>query len=132
MMAFVTDTHSLVWHMTNDSRLSKKAKKIFNLTDQAKEVIYIPCIVLFELIYLIEKKKINLNLNNLFQALSLSSNYKVEPLCIPVISEVSLIPKRMIKDPWDRVIIATSKYLDMPLITKDKNISKSGLLNVVW
>jgi PIN domain nuclease of toxin-antitoxin system len=53
-------------------------------------------------------------------------------ICLPVISQVSLIPKRMIKDPWDRVIMATSKYLDIPLMTKDKNISKSGLLNVVW
>jgi PIN domain nuclease of toxin-antitoxin system len=56
----------------------------------------------------------------------------INHICLPVISQVSLIPKRMIKDPWDWVIMATSKYLDIPLMTKDKNISKSGLLNVVW
>jgi len=53
VMPFVTDTHPLLWHMTDDPRLSLKVKRIFD-----EDYIFIPCIVFFELLYLVEKKKI--------------------------------------------------------------------------
>jgi len=43
-MFYVTDTHSLIWFLTNDSRLGKKAKEIFERTDLGKNVIIIPTI----------------------------------------------------------------------------------------
>jgi len=86
-MPFVTDTHSLVWHMTSDSRLSPKARGIFQKVDNFQDYIFIPCIVFFELLYLIEKKRIVVDFDNFVAMVSSSKNYRVEPLCLPIIEK---------------------------------------------
>jgi PIN domain nuclease of toxin-antitoxin system len=130
-MPYVTDTHSLVWYMTDDSKLSTKAKMTFEKVDNGEDYIHIPCIIFFELLYLIEKKKLNIDLDNFIALISSSRNYKVEPLCLPIIEKSRSIPRSKIIDPFDRLIAATSIYLGFPLITKDKSIQKIGL-KTIW
>lgn len=130
-MPYVTDTHSLIWHMTGDTKLSAKAKAIFENVDSGQDSIFIPCIVFFELFYLIEKKRIIVDFDNFISTVSASKNYKVEPLCLSIIKESRAIPKEMVSDPWDRIIAATSIYLGFPLITRDKSLRKIGL-KTIW
>jgi len=130
-MPYVTDTHSLIWYMTNDSRLSVKARKVFEEVDSGKNYIFIPCIIFFELLYLVEKKKLTIDFENFIRMVSSSKNYKVEPLCLPIIEKSKIIPKGEVRDPWDRLIAATSMYLSFPLITRDESLRKIGL-KVVW
>jgi len=125
-MPYVTDTHPLLWHMTGDQRLSSAAKDIFD-----KEDIYIPCIVFFEMLYLIEKKKIPVNFATLVTMVSSSQNYRVEPICLPIIERARVISKETLPDPWDRLIAATSIHLKLPLISRDKSLGKIGL-QVIW
>lgn len=125
-MPFVTDTHALLWHMTDDPRLSLRAKKIFD-----NDYIFIPCIVFFELLYLVEKKKIVTDFDAFLSMVSASENYKVEPLCLPIIEKSRRIPREVITDPWDRLIAATSMHLQLPLITRDVRLRKIGL-DVMW
>jgi len=35
-------------------------------------------------------------------------------------------------DPFDSVIMATAKVMDLPLITRDEEISRSRLVEVYW
>jgi len=86
-MPYVTDTHSLVWYMTGDTKLSIEAKRIFKKVDEAQEDIFIPCIVFFELLYLIEKKKIAADFHRFITMVSSSKNYRIEPLCLPIIEK---------------------------------------------
>jgi len=88
-------------------------------------------IIFFELLYLIEKKKLDIDLDNFITLISSSRNYKVEPLCLPIIEKSRSIPRSKITDPFDRLIAATSIYLGFPLITKDKSIQKIGL-KTIW
>ncbi len=125
-MPFVTDTHALVWHLTDDPRLSQEAKRIFN-----EDYIFIPCIILFELLYLVEKKKIAADFEGFLSLISLSKNYRIEPLCLPIIKKSKMIPKEKVADPWDRLIAATSIHLNLPIISKDKNLKEVGL-EVIW
>lgn len=125
-MPFVTDTHSLLWHMTDDPRLSLMAKKIFD-----NDYIFIPCIVFFELLYLVEKKRIVSDFDSFITLVSSSENYKVEPLCLPIIEKSRRIPRETVTDPWDRLIAATSMHLQLPLITRDVRLRKIGL-DVMW
>jgi len=130
-MPYVTDTHSIVWYMTDDPKLSKEAKRIFRKVDSGEDYIFIPCIVFFELLYLTEKKKLTIDFDNFIAMLFLSKNYKVEPLCLPIIEKSKAISRRKIPDPWDRLIAATSMHLNLPLITRDKSLRKIGL-RVIW
>ncbi len=126
-MAFVTDTHSLVWHMTDDTKLSAEAKEIFQKVDRAEEIVFIPCIVFFELVYLTEKRRINTEFDRFLDLVASSTNYKIEPLCLPIIEKSRQIPRESVSDPWDRIIAATSLHLDLPLITRDKSLRDIGL-----
>jgi PIN domain nuclease of toxin-antitoxin system len=131
VMPYVTDTHALVWHMTDDPELSMNAKGIFQKVDNIQEHIFIPCIVFFELLYLIEKKKISADFDGFLAMISSSRNYRIEPLCLPIIEKSRKIPGERVKDPWDRLIAATSMHLRLPLITRDESLSKLDL-DVVW
>lgn len=130
-MPFVTDTHALVWYLTGDPKLSKRAKRVFERTDAANEQSFVPCIALFELAYLIEKKRIVLDLESVVAALSSAENYRIEPMCIPVIQKSMEIPREKVADPWDRLIAATAIHLNVPLITRDKSLRGAGL-EVLW
>ncbi|MBI3584469.1 MAG: type II toxin-antitoxin system VapC family toxin [Nitrospinae bacterium] len=130
-MPYVTDTHSLVWYMTDDPKLSEQAKKAFQKVDNFQDTIFIPCIVFFELVYLIEKRKITADFDIFFRLVSSAKNYKIEPLCLPIIDKSRQISKESIADPWDRLIVATSLHLNLPLITRDMSIRKLGL-KIVW
>ena len=126
-MPYVSDTHSIIWHMTDDPKLSIKAKEIFEKVDNGQDYIIIPCIVFFELLYLTEKKKLHIEFDRFIGAVSSSRNYRVEPSCLPIIEKSKVISRGEIPDPWDRLIAATSMHLDFPLITRDKSMQKVGL-----
>ena len=130
-MPYVTDTHSIVWYMTGDANLSAEAKSCFHKVESGEDLVFIPCIVFFELLYLTEKKKIPVDLGGMISMVSSSRNYRVEPLCLPVIEKSRTIPREEISDPWDRLIAATSLHLGFPLITRDKSFQKAGL-KVIW
>ena len=133
-MPYVTDTHALVWYMENDPKLSQEAKNIFQKVDNMQDYIFIPCIVFFELLYLTEKKKVVAGFDMFLAMVSEARNYKIEPLCLPIIEKSRRIPREMVGDPWDRLIIATSLHLKFPLITRDeslRNIRETGL-EVIW
>lgn len=125
-MPYVTDTHSLVWHMTDDPKLSSEAKEIFRRADNLDEHVFIPCIVFFELVYLTEKKRIAASFDYLLQLVLSSNNYRVEPLCLPIIQRSREIPRESVADPWDRLIAATSLHLNLPLITRDRSLRRIG------
>lgn len=121
-MRYVTDTHTLIWHMTNNPKLSRIAKRILN-----EEDIIIPCILFYELVYLIEKKKVTVDFDSFVSIVSSSKNYRIEPVCLPIIKKSRIIPREIIPDPWDRLIVATSLHLDIPLISRDKSLKKTGV-----
>lgn len=93
-MPFVTDTHSLIWHMTDDPKLSIEAKEIFQKVDNFQDYIFIPCIVFFELLYLIEKKRIRVDFEGFLAIISSAKNYRIEPLCLPIIEKSKRIPRK--------------------------------------
>jgi PIN domain nuclease of toxin-antitoxin system len=130
-MPYVVDTHSVIWYITDDPKLSIEAKKIFQKADNGQDYISIPCIVFFELLYLTEKKKLDVDVDKFISLVSSSKNYKVEPLCLPIIEKSKTIPIREIPDPFDRLIVATSIHLGFPLVTRDKSIQDLGL-ETIW
>src|SRR6266446_1945249 len=118
-MPYVTDTHALIWHLTEDPQLSTAAREIFERVDSGQERVFIPCIVFFELFYLVEKNRIVIDFDSVVSMVSSANNYGVEPLCLPII-EASRKISMEVKDPWDRLIAATSLRLGLPLITRDR------------
>jgi PIN domain nuclease of toxin-antitoxin system len=58
MPSVAVDTHSIVWYLSSDSRLSAKAADALDSANAAGELIHVPSICLVELTYLVEKGRL--------------------------------------------------------------------------
>lgn len=117
-MNILLDTHSFYWILTNSRQLSQKARVSFTSAKQ----IFIPAIVLLELLYLLEKKKENKKFDHILRRLLKDERYVVVSLDTATVQEVVKTSARL--EMHDRIIVASAKLLDASLITKDRVIRK--------
>ncbi len=134
MSRYVTDTHAFVWHLQASSKLSQNARTIFREADAGANEIVVPSIVLVELIYLTERKRIDTALvKRTFDTISSGSvNYSIASLDVAIARALQDIDRDKIPEMPDRIIAATAKHLNLPVITRDSRISASALVTVVW
>ena len=134
MSQYVTDTHALCWHLTEDPKLSAKAKKIFQEADSGIHQILIPSIVVIEMVYLAEKGRIiDSSLRQVLELIdTIDGSYDEAPLNKNTAKALQNIPRDDVPDMPDRIITATAYQLNLPLITKDEKIRNSGVVPVVW
>ncbi len=132
-MNYVTDTHPLIWALFAQRRLSQHVREIFQGAATGEHTIYIPALVVAEMIMVVEKGRVTATISEVLAALQLmqaSSSYQFLPL-LPdtVVGSHTLTP---IPDIFDRLIVAEAIHLQLPLITVDSVIRDSGLVTVVW
>lgn len=134
MSEYVIDAHTLIWHLTAAPRLSEKVVEILADADAGMHRIYVPGIVLVEMLYLTDKKRLSSGL--LDQALALlqvpNGSYATAPLDIAVVQAMRQVPHAIVPDMPDRIIVATALYLGLPLLSKDRAFSNVAGLQVVW
>ena len=129
-MYYVVDTHALIWYLTNSKQLPAKVKQIFESVEKGKAIVVIPIIVLSEIIYIIEKKKLELKFLNLIEKIESNENYIICPLDLSILK--ILFNLNAIKEMHDRIIAATAQYYSAPLITKDSEIVASKSIETFW
>ena len=129
-MFFVTDTHSFLWYLTEDERLSKKANQTFNLAEIGKTVIFIPTIVFAESFHITKKKKVDLEFIKVIEKIRDGLNFTSYPLDMNVIIKLQNLEK--LSELHDKIIVATTLILNAKLITKDKNIRDSKYVDTIW
>ena len=134
MKRYVADTHSILWHLARDRRLSRQARKIFDSAEEGYAQVLIPSIVLVEAVFLMQRQRVpEAQVSRLF-ALSedMDANFYVVPLNIAVAQAVGDFGPAAVPDLPDRIIAATARALGVPLITGDPLIAESDLVTVVW
>ena len=129
-MTYVADTHPLFWFLTNNKRLSSNARVLFEEAETGESSIIVPSIVLAELMYLFEKQNLRDKFKEVLKRIEIALNYEVCSLDTEVIDISSKIIS--VKEIHDRIIIATAKLLDCPLITKDEEITNSKEVECIW
>ena len=129
-MYYVTDTHSLIWYLAEDEKLGKKAFSIFDKADRGEAIIIVPTIVLSEMIYICEKKRAGLEIKDVIHKIKNSLNYIPYNLDIETLEK--LITIKNIPEMHDRIITAIALLTGSILITKDKEIIKSKIVETIW
>jgi PIN domain nuclease of toxin-antitoxin system len=134
MSKYVTDTHALLWHISNSANLSARAKEIFDNADMGTAIIIVPSIVLVECVYLAEKKRIeDERITELFARLSRPKYpYQLAQIAVDTILALKSVARSIVPDMPDRIIAATALQLGLSLITKDGRISSLPGLSVIW
>ena len=132
-MIYVIDTHPLVfWSSNRQRRLGRRARRILQETEQGKHSLIVPIIVLEEIGRLVERKVVRLGVpfRRWVAELERSPNFQVQPYTLEVLLEAAALPA--IRDPADRVIVATARQLRCPLITADELIQDGDWIDTVW
>jgi PIN domain nuclease of toxin-antitoxin system len=126
-MVCVIDTHALVWYLTDDKRLGKRAAELLGRPDTR---IVVPVIVLAELKYLHQRSRISLSFSAVQTIIGADQRCAVYPVNEEV---VDLLPLDL-----DAIICATALVCrraigeDTVVLTKDQAITGSGLVSTVW
>jgi len=128
-MKYLLDTHTLLWIIDENARLSEKSRSIF--LDMTND-IYLSSASLWELSIKVSLNKIEINntFENFIQDHVLGNDIKIMKIELPHIIRVSKIPFHH-RDPFDRMIIAQSIEDNIPVISGDK-IFDRYLSNRIW
>lgn len=129
MNKYVIDTQALVKFLNGVKVITDEIDSILKKADEGQNIIVVPAVVIFEIAYLYEKKRIPISVEDIENILADSVNYVEEVLTLDIIKsafEITDIPEL-----HDRLIAGTARYLDIPLITNDPVILGSTFLKCV-
>jgi len=107
METFITDAHSLAWFISQSPKISAQAVEIFRKAENADVEVLIPTIVLAELLYLSERKKISIGVAEILRLIQESSGFVVVPFDWQVFEAMQSLPTEL--EIHDRIIAATAK-----------------------
>lgn len=129
----VTDTHALIWYLTDSPRLGDAAQDVFQQCDSGEVTIFIPTISLVEIVYLQERNRISKTLTEqLSTELNAgTSGLSVVDLTQSVVNTLAQIPKESVPDMPDRIIAATALSLGVPLMSRDRRMPFAGV-ELIW
>ena len=130
------DTHIFIWLINGDEFLSSKARRHIENVLEKEGGIAISAISLWEISMLNSRKRILLNqpcLNWISHSLQAPGIYLSE-LTPEIAVDSCTLPNKFHGDPADRMIIATARILDVPLMTRDEKIltySQQGFVRCI-
>jgi PIN domain nuclease of toxin-antitoxin system len=132
MIAAVADTHGLIWYIWSDPRMSKAARTVFDDAAASGDRIVVSSISLIEIIYLIEKRRIDpLAYQQLVALLNLGRLLTEIVVDRDIADALATIPRDQVPDMPDRIIAATALHLNVPLIRRDRKIQASSV-QTIW
>lgn len=128
----VCDTHALVYHAFGSSRLGKRAAALFEACDEREAIIYVPAAVMVEFGFVLGRRRSAsaTPLRDFFQDLFANPGY--QPLDLTPEQVFLADEARPNNDPFDGLICAAARRLDLPLITRDADIERWGRVRVLW
>jgi len=133
MIAGVADTHTALWHLFDDKRLSTTAEAFINEAATARRKIAISTISLAEVVYLVEKNRLPASAyDELAEALADPEHVFTEAvISAAIIQAMRHVPRAEVPDMPDRLVAATAVYFDVPVISRDRRI-RAASLKTVW
>ena len=127
------DTCAIIWDALDQKQLTKKAYTGINKADEFNALI-ISGISIWEIAMLVKKErlKIETTASNFINLYLQARNISVIQIS-PEIAELSVsFGEEINKDLADRIISATFNYSNAQLITADKNLLGSDLVDTLW
>ncbi|MDL2123883.1 MAG: PIN domain-containing protein [Deltaproteobacteria bacterium] len=128
-MEYLADTVTVIRHFSETGKIGKRAFEIINGIERGEHHCYVSTISLVEILYLSEKKRIDISLEKTLEKIKGSENYSV----ISLTAQIDKIAESIdFPEIFDRLIISTAKYLKIPVLTSDKKISSANFIETVW
>ncbi|OGG14889.1 hypothetical protein A2773_01310 [Candidatus Gottesmanbacteria bacterium RIFCSPHIGHO2_01_FULL_39_10] len=126
--SYSLDTHALIWYFTANSSLSGRAKGIVDAIFSSKKICFLSSIVLLETFHISLRKK-SFSFPEFIKRINLP-NIFVVPLDKKVLTACYHLPSYF--DIHDRIIASTAKITNSILVTRDREIRQSKVIETIW
>lgn len=127
------DTHAWVWWVTEDRRLSRRARAAIDAAI-GHDGVAISLISVWEIAKKVEKQQLVLDrpLHDwLAQAMS-AAGLSVAPLTVAILTDSCTLPQPFHGDPADQIIVASVREHHARLITKDRALRQYPHVQTIW
>ena len=133
MLRAVADTHTVIWYLYDDPRLSQHARTVIEEASSVGDQIGFSSITLAEVVHLSEKGRIHPDaLGRVLAALDEPRAVLRDlPLDRTVVAAMPNVDRNQVPDLPDRIIAATAQLHDVPVISRDRRIRLSAV-ETVW
>lgn len=123
------DTHTWVWWICGDSRLTARERETLdNLPPTARPVL--SEISLWEVAMLVDlgRLELDMDLERWLAVASAPATVELARITPAVAAEVALLPEMFHRDPADRLIVATARVMKLRVLTRDQKITKARVV----
>lgn len=126
------DTHILIRWLADPNRLSRDQARVLNEVIRRNETVAISGMTLLEIALLSTGGilRMKLSMDEVFIELEASPVFRILPLTIEIAREVASLGATL-RDPADRVIVATARVHGLRLLTSDQRILESNVVSAV-
>ncbi len=128
-MKVLLDTHTFLWWVTNDSRLSKTVIEVI----QNPEIeVLLSVVTPWEMVIKVGIGKLQLSdpPEVLVREQRARHHFQILPIKLEHVLKVGTLPDHH-KDPFDRLLIVQALEENVPLVTDDPLIQRYAL-NILW
>jgi PIN domain nuclease of toxin-antitoxin system len=129
----VLDTHPLLWYAAGaEKKLGPAGRKAFRAYERGEGAFYVPAPVVIETWFLSMNGTIAVegSIGGWWQRIASPTLHHVDLSHDDVLEAARLDWDH--QDPFDRMIVATARRLDCPLLTKDATIRAFKGVETVW
>jgi len=126
------DTHVVIWLAEDYQRLSLRAQSATEEARQKEPGLSVSSITLVEITRLAAYGRIDLTPDLETFLYDVERRFVILPITADVALQAFALPSSYPRDPVDRIIGATALIEDIPLITADREIRKSGAVPTIW
>jgi PIN domain nuclease of toxin-antitoxin system len=128
---FLLDTHIVVRWLYESKKLSREQCRVLDDAERRGECVGISAMSLLEIALLQEgRQRLNVRLDQVFHELDTNPVFRIIPLTTDVALEMAALGDAL-RDPGDRVIVATARIHRLRLVTADQRIIESNLVPVI-
>jgi PIN domain nuclease of toxin-antitoxin system len=133
MIAGVADTHTALWHLFGDAKLSRTAEDFIQAAAARRDKVAVSAISVAELVYLVEKNRLP---RSAYDELALALNnpahvFTEAALTAKVVQSMWQVSRAAVPDVPDRIVAATAIYFKVPVLSRDGRI-RSANLQTIW
>jgi PIN domain nuclease of toxin-antitoxin system len=128
-MTPLLDTHAWIWWVDQDRRLGASVIAALDALPRDGRP-FVSDISLWEVAMLVERGRLHLDvsLEEWLNAAAHPRSVRILPITPHVAAAVAALPATFHRDPADRIIVATSRVLGLPVVTMDTRIIRSRLV----
>ena len=109
--------------------MGQKAAKALKRIDDGQDNAFISVISLMEILYLAERNRIDIHFEETLNLIERSSNYFIVDLTPQILTVAKTVE---FPELHDRLILATAKFLDIPVVSSDRLFDQIPGISVLW